>query len=428
MSLDDQPRFDTLAIHAGAAPDPTTGARATPIYQTTSFVFDDVEHASSLFALQAFGNIYTRIMNPTQSVLEERIAALEGGTAALATASGHAAQLLIFHTMLEPGDEFIALRQLYGGSINQFNHSFKKFDWNVVWADADDLTSIEKAINPKTKALFIESIANPGGMVTDIEGISKIARRAGVPLIVDNTLATPYLCRPIEHGADIVVHSLTKFLGGHGTSMGGMIVDAGTFNWSRDGRYPTLSEPCESYNGMKLHETFGNIAFAIACRVLGLRDLGPCISPMNAFLIQQGVETLSLRMQRHCDNAVAVAEWLSDHKKVSWVSYAGLPGDRHHNLAQKYCPNGAGAVFTFGLKGGYDAGVKVVSNVNMLSHLANIGDVRSLIIHPSSTTHSQLAEQQQIAAGAGPDVVRLSVGLEDPQDIIADLEQALAAA
>ena len=428
MSLDDQPRFDTLAIHAGAAPDPTTGARATPIYQTTSFVFDDVEHASSLFALQAFGNIYTRIMNPTQSVLEERIAALEGGTAALATASGHAAQLLIFHTMLEPGDEFIALRQLYGGSINQFNHSFKKFDWNVVWADADDLSSIEKAINPKTKAIFIESIANPGGMVTDMAGISKIARRAGVPLIVDNTLATPYLCRPIEHGADIVVHSLTKFLGGHGNSMGGMIVDAGTFNWSRDGRYPTLSEPCESYNGMKLHETFGNIAFAIACRVLGLRDLGPSISPMNAFLIQQGVETLSLRMQRHCDNALVVAEWLSDHKKVSWVSYAGLPGDRHHNLAQKYCPNGSGAVFTFGLKGGYDAGVKVVSNVNMLSHLANIGDVRSLIIHPSSTTHSQLAEQQQIAAGAGPDVVRLSVGLEDPQDIIADLEQALAAA
>ena len=428
MSLDNDPRFDTLAIHAGAAPDPTTGARATPIYQTTSFVFDDVEHAASLFALQSFGNIYTRIMNPTQSVLEERIAALEGGTAALATSSGHGAQLLVFHTMLEPGDEFIAVRQLYGGSINQFNHSFKKFDWNVVWADADDLSTVESAINPKTKAIFIESIANPGGLVTDIEGISKIARRAGVPLVVDNTLATPYLCRPIEHGADIVVHSLTKFLGGHGTSMGGMIVDAGTFNWSRDGRYPTMSEPCESYHGLKLHETFGNISFAIACRVLGLRDLGPCISPMNAFLIQQGVETLSLRMKKHCENAMAVAEWLSEHKKVSWVSYAGLPGDRHHNLAQKYCPNGAGAVFTFGLKGGYDAGVKVVSNVNMISHLANIGDVRTLIIHPSSTTHSQLAEQQQVAAGAGPDVVRLSIGLEDPADIIADLERGLEAA
>jgi O-acetylhomoserine (thiol)-lyase len=425
MSLDDTPRFDTLAIHAGAQPDPTTGARATPIYQTTSFVFDDVDHAASLFGLQAFGNIYTRIMNPTQSVLEERIAALEGGTAALATASGHGAQLIIFHTLLEPGDEFIAVRQLYGGSINQFNHSFKKFDWNVVWADADDIGSIEKAITPKTKLIFIESIANPGGLVTDIDAVSKIARRAGVPLIVDNTLATPFLCRPIEHGADVVVHSLTKFIGGHGNSMGGVIVDAGTFNWSREGRYPTLSEPCESYNGLKLHETFGNVAFAIACRVLGLRDLGPCLSPMNSFLILQGLETLSLRMKKHCENTMIVAEWLSDHKDVSWVSYAGLAGDRHHTLAQKYCPEGAGAVFTFGLRGGYDAGVKVVSGVNMISHLANIGDVRSLIIHPASTTHRQLSETQQAAAGAGPDVVRLSIGLEDPVDIIADLEQAM---
>ena len=428
MALDDTPGFDTLAIHAGAAPDPTTGARATPIYQTTSFVFDDVDHAAALFGLQAFGNIYTRIMNPTQAVLEEKVAALEGGTAALATSSGHGAQLLAFHTMMEPGDEFVALRQLYGGSINQFNHSFKSFDWKVNWADADDLESIEKAITSKTKAIFCESIANPGGLVTDLEGISKIARRAGVPLMVDNTLATPYLCRPIEHGADLVIHSLTKFMGGHGNSMGGMIVDAGTFNWSRDGRYPKLSEPCESYNGMRLHETFGNIAFAIACRVLGLRDLGMCISPFNAFLILTGAETLSLRMQRHCDNAKAVAEWLSTRKEVSWISYAGLPGDRHHNLAQKYCPNGAGAVFTFGLKGGYDAGVKLVSNVNMLSHLANIGDTRSLIIHPSSTTHKQLSEQQQTAAGAGPDVVRLSIGLEDPKDIIADLEQGMKAA
>jgi len=425
MSSDDTPGFDTLAIHAGAQPDPATGARATPIYQTTSYVFDDVDHAASLFALQAFGNIYTRIMNPTQAVVEERVAALEGGTAALATSSGHGAQLLVFHTLLEPGDEFIAVRQLYGGSINQFNHSFKKFDWHVVWADADDIKSVEKAISKKTKAIFIESIANPGGLVTDIEAFAKIARRAGVPLIVDNTLATPYLCRPIEHGADIVVHSLTKFIGGHGTSMGGLIVDAGTFNWSRDDRYPTLSEPCESYNGLKLHETFGNIAFAIACRVIGLRDLGPCMSPMNAFLTIQGLETLSLRMQRHCENATAVAEWLSGHKKVSWVNYAGLSGDRHRKLAKKYCPKGAGAVFTFGLKGGYDAGVKVVSSVDLLSHLANIGDVRSLIIHPASTTHSQLTEQQLIKAGAGPDVVRLSVGLEDKEDIIADLEQAL---
>lgn len=428
MSKDDTPGFDTLAIHAGAQPDPTTGARATPIYQTTSFVFDDVDHAASLFGLQAFGNIYTRIMNPTQAVLEERIAALEGGTAGLATASGHGAQLLVFHTLLQPGDEFIATRQLYGGSINQFNHSFKKFGWTVKWADANDLKSIEKAVTPKTKAIFCESIANPGGLVTDLQGISRIARSAAVPLIVDNTLATPYLCRPIEHGADIIVHSLTKFIGGHGNSMGGMIVDAGNFNWSRDDRYPTLSEPCESYHGMKLHETFGNIAFAIACRVLALRDLGPCISPMNAFLILQGIETLSLRMKKHCKNTLKVAEWLSGHKEVSWVSYAGLPGDRYHKLAKKYCPKGAGAVFTFGLRGGYDAGVKVVSDVRMISHLANIGDVRSLIIHPSSTTHRQLSEQQQIAAGAGPDVVRLSIGIENVGDIIADLDQALSTA
>ncbi len=425
MATNADPGFNTLAIHAGAQPDPTTGARATPIYQTTSFVFDDAEHAASLFGLQAFGNIYTRIMNPTQAVLEEKVATLEGGTAALASASGHGAQLLVFHTLLQPGDEFVALRQLYGGSINQFNHSFRKFDWQVVWADADKIESVEKAISPKTKAIFIESIANPGGIVIDIEAISKIARRAGVPLVVDNTLATPYLCRPIEHGADIVVHSLTKFMGGQGNSMGGIIVDAGTFNWSRDGRYPTLSEPCESYQGLILHETFGDIAFAIACRVLAMRDLGPCLAPLNAFLLLNGIDTLSLRMQRHCDNALAVAEWLSGHKKVAWVSYAGLSGDRHHKLAKKYCPLGAGAVLTFGLKGGYEAGVKVVGGVELFSHLANIGDTRSLIIHPASTTHRQLSERQQVAAGAGPDVVRLSVGIEDIKDIIADLDQAL---
>jgi O-acetylhomoserine (thiol)-lyase len=425
MSDGDNHGFDTLAIHAGAQPDPTTGARATPIYQTTSFVFDDVDHAASLFGLQAFGNIYTRITNPTTAVLEAKVAALEGGTASLVVASGHAAQFLIFHTLLQPGDEFIAARQLYGGSVNQFNHSFKKFDWQVKWANADDLESFEKAVTPKTKAIFIESVANPGGLVTDIAGVAKIARQAGVPLIVDNTLATPYLCRPIEHGADIVVHSLTKFMGGHGNSMGGVIVDAGTFNWSRDGRYPTLSEPCESYHGIKIHETFGNFAFAIACRVLGLRDIGPAISPMNSFLILTGMETLSLRMQRHCDNALAVAKYLSNHDKVAWVNYAGLPGDRFHKLQQKYCPLGAGAVFTFGVKGGYEAGIKVVSNANLFSHLANIGDTRSLIIHPASTTHRQLPEAQQIAAGAGPDVVRLSVGIETVEDIIADLDQAL---
>lgn len=420
------PSFDTLAVHAGAKPDPTTGARVTPIYQTTAFVFEDVDHAASLFGLQAFGNIYTRITNPTTAVLEERIAALEGGTAALGVASGHSAQLLVFHTLMQPGDEIVAAKKLYGGSINQMNHSFKNFGWNVVWADSNDLSSFENAITPKTKAIFVESLANPGGVVTDMEAISKIAKRAGVPLIVDNTMATPYLCRPFEHGADIVVHSLTKFLGGHGNSMGGAIVDGGTFDWMREGRYPMLSEPRPEYNNMVIGEVFGNFAFAIACRVLGLRDLGPAISPTNSFNILTGIETLSLRMQRHCDNALKVAEHLSNHPKIAWVSYAGLPGDRYHQLQQKYMPKGAGAVFTFGVTGGYDAGVAMVAKVELLSHLANIGDTRSLIIHPASTTHRQLSDEQKKAAGAGPDVVRVSIGIEDPADIIADLDQALA--
>ena len=420
------PGFSTLAIHAGAQPDPTTGARTTPIYQTTSYVFESVDHAASLFGLQTFGNIYTRIGNPTTAVLEERVAALEGGTAGLAVASGHAAQVLAFHCLLQPGDEFVASKKLYGGSINQFTHAFKNFGWNVVWADPDDVSSFERAISPKTKAIFTESIANPGGVITDMAAVAQIARRAGVPYIVDNTLATPYLCKPIDHGADIVIHSLTKFLGGHGNSIGGAIVDAGTFNWSRERRYPMLCEPRPEYHGIVLHETFGNFAFAIACRVLALRDLGPALSPFNAFLILTGIETLPLRMRAHCDNALAVAEWISAHPKVAWVSYPGLPGDRYHNLARKYCPNGAGAVFTFGLRGGYDAGVKLVSNVNLFSHLANIGDTRSLIIHPASTTHRQLSDAQKIQAGAGPDVVRLSIGIEDKEDIIADLEQALA--
>ncbi len=419
--------FDTLAIHAGAAPDPTTGARATPIYQTTSYVFDDTEHAASLFGLQAFGNIYSRIMNPTNAVLEERLATLEGGVAALATGSGHAAQMVIFHTLMEPGDHFVAVRQLYGGSISQFGVSFKKFDWHVDWADATDPASIKAAIGPKTKAVFIESIANPGGLVTDIGAIAEIAHEAGVPLIVDNTLASPYLCRPLDHGADIVVHSATKFLGGHGNSVAGIIVDGGKFDWSASDKYPTLSEPNPAYHGMKLHETFGEIAFAIACRVISLRDLGPALAPMNAFLIITGIETLPLRMARHCENALKVAEYLKSHDAVSWVSYAGLKDDPSHELMQKYAPKGAGSVFTFGVKGGYDAGVKLVNNVNLLSLLANVGDTRSLIIHPSSTTHQQLNEEQQTAAGAGPDVVRLSVGLEDAADIIADLDQALSA-
>ena len=422
------PGFSTLAIHAGAKPDPTTGARATPIYQTTSYVFDDVDHAAALFGLQTFGNIYTRIGNPTTAVLEERVAALEGGTAGLAVASGHAAQVVVMHNLMMPGDEFVASRKLYGGSINQFNHAFKNFGWNVKWADPDDIGSFEQAVNDRTKAIFVESIANPGGVITDIEAVANIARKASVPLIVDNTLASPYLCKPIDYGADIIVHSLTKFLGGHGNSIGGMIVDGGTFNWSRGGRYPMLSEPRPEYHGIVLHETFGNFAFAIACRVLGLRDLGPALSPFNSFLILTGIETLPLRMQRHSDNALAVAEWLSKNDKVAWVSYPGLDGDKYNALAKKYVPKGAGAVFTFGLKGGYDAGVKLVSNVELFSHLANIGDTRSLIIHPASTTHRQLSDEQKVIAGAGPDVVRLSIGLEDKEDIIADLEQALAQA
>ncbi|GAA2824468.1 O-acetylhomoserine sulfhydrylase [Aminobacter aminovorans] len=422
------PGFNTLAVHAGAKPDPATGARATPIYQTTSYVFDDADHAASLFGLKAFGNIYTRIMNPTQAVLEERIAALEGGTAALATASGHAAQLLVFHNLMRPGDNFVAATRLYGGSINQFGHAFKNFGWEARWADTNDIASFDKQIDGKTKAIFIESLANPGGTFVDIEKVADIARKHGLPLIVDNTLASPYLIRPIEHGADIVVHSLTKFIGGHGNSIGGVIVDGGTFDWSKSGKYPMLSEPRPEYGGVVLHETFGNFAFAIAARVLGLRDLGPAISPFNSFLILTGLETLPLRMQRHCDNALTVAGWLSDHPKVEWVAYPGLKSDKNHALMKKYSPKGAGAVFTFGLKGGYESGVKFVEGLELFSHLANIGDTKSLVIHPASTTHRQLSDEQKIAAGAGPDVVRLSVGIEDVSDIIADLEQALAKA
>jgi O-acetylhomoserine (thiol)-lyase len=421
-----RPGFSTLSIHAGARPDPTTGARVTPIYQTTAFVFDDVDHAASLFGLQAFGNIYTRITNPTNAALEERVAALEGCPAALAVASGHAAQMLVFHNLMRPGDEFVASTKLYGGSINQFNHAFKNFGWNVRWANPDEPESFKAAINEKTRAVYMESIANPGGVVCDIDAIAKIAHDAKLPLIVDNTMATPYLIRPAEHGADIIVHSATKFLGGHGNSMGGIIVDCGAFAWLGDARYPMLSAPRPEYNGMVLAETFGNFGFAIACRVLGLRDLGPALSPFNAFLILTGIETLSLRMRRHCDNALAVAKHLAGHDKVNWVNYAGLETNKDYALAQKLCPKGVGAVFTFGVKGGYEAGIGLVSKLNLFSHVANIGDTRSLVIHPASTTHRQLTDAQKISAGAGPDVVRLSVGLEDVEDLIADLDQALA--
>ncbi len=423
---DRNPGFSTLAVHAGAQPDPATGARITPIYQTTAYVFNDADHAAALFGLKQFGNIYTRIMNPTQAVLEERVAALEGGTAALAVASGHAAQMLVFHTIMQPGDNFVAAKKLYGGSINQFGHAFKSFGWQVRWADPADPETFEAEIDDRTRAIFIESLANPGGTFVDIAAIAEVARKHGLPLIVDNTMATPYLLRPLEHGADIVVHSATKFLGGHGNSMGGIIVDGGTFDWSKSGNYPALSEPRAEYGGVVLHQAFGNFAFAIACRVLGLRDLGPAIAPMNAFLILTGIETLPLRMQRHCDNALKVATWLKQHPKVAWVNYAGLDSDPNHALQQRYSPKGAGAVFTFGVKGGYVAGKALVEGLQLFSHLANIGDTRSLVIHPASTTHAQLTEAQQIAAGAGPDVVRLSIGIEDAADIIADLEQSLA--
>ncbi|MBL4895124.1 MAG: O-acetylhomoserine aminocarboxypropyltransferase [Emcibacter sp.] len=420
--------FSTLAVHAGQQADPTTGACATPIYQTASYEFTSTEQAANLFNLQEFGNIYSRLTNPTVAVLEARVTALEGGVAAVAVSSGHAAQFTVFHTLLEPGDEILAANKLYGGSINQMGESLKKFGWKTTFVDPT-AESFKAALNDNVKAIFMESLANPGGVVTDIAAIAKVAHEAGIVLVVDNTLASPYLCRPIEHGADIVVHSLTKFLGGQGNSVGGIIIDSGKFDWTASDKYKTLSEPCGSYHGMVIGEVFGeamgNIAFAIACRVLSLRDIGPCLSPQNAFYLLNGIETLPLRMQRHCDNALETAKFLQDHDKVAWVSYAGLEDDPYHSLQQQYMPKGGGAVMTFGLKGGYDAGVKMVEAVQLFKHLANIGDTRSLIIHPSSTTHRQLDEAGQIAAGAGPDVVCLSVGIEDIKDILADLDQAL---
>ncbi len=418
--------FDTLAVHAGAQPDPATGARITPIYQTSAYVFDSADQAASLFNLQVFGNIYSRIMNPTVAVLEERIAALEGGTAGLAASSGHAAQALVFQTIMEPGAEFISARQLYGGSVNQFTHSFSKYDWRVKFADATDADSFKRQVTDKTRAIFCESIANPGGVISDLEGIARVAESAGVPLIVDNTLATPYLIRPFEWGAHIVVHSATKFLGGHGNSLAGLIVEAGTFDWAKSGKYKTMTEENPSYHGIRFYETFGDFAFCVATRALSLRDLGPCLAPMNAFLVLTGMETLPLRMRRHCDNALTVAKWLEADSRVEWVNYAGLETHKQHKAQQKYSPKGAGSVFTFGLKGGFDAGMKLVNNVRIFSHLANIGDTRSLVIHPASTTHRQMDDEARVKAGAGPEVVRLSIGIEDTKDLIADLDQAMA--
>jgi O-acetylhomoserine (thiol)-lyase len=420
--------IETRAVHAGNEPDPTTGARVGPIYQTTSYVFNDSQDAADLFALKKVGFIYSRLTNPTVAALEARIADLEGGVASTCTSSGHAAQLLALFTVMQPGDNVVASDKLYGGTINQFANSFPRgFGWHSKFVAANDIDAYKGAVDEKTKAIFIESLANPGGVVLDIEAIAKVAEDAHVPLIVDNTMATPYLCRPIEHGADLVCHSTTKFLSGHGNSIGGALVDSGKFDWSKDGKFPALTEPDPGYHGLKFHETFGELAFTFYNHAVGLRDLGPNQQPMNAFLTLTGIETLHLRMERHAENARKVAEFLEGHDKVSWVNYAGLPSSEYNQLAKKYLPKGAGAVFTFGLKGGFDAGKKLVENVKLFSHLANIGDVRSLIIHPASTTHSQLTGEQLESAGAAPDVVRVSIGIENADDIIADLDQALNA-
>ncbi|WP_029009937.1 O-acetylhomoserine aminocarboxypropyltransferase [Azospirillum halopraeferens] len=421
--------FETRAIHAGAAPDPATGARQVPIYQTTAYVFEDADDAASLFNLQKVGYIYSRLTNPTVSALEERMANLEGGAGATCTGSGHAAQMMALFPLMAPGDDFVSSNKLYGGSINQFRNSFPRaFGWNASFVDFDDLDAVKRAIGPKTKAIFCESLANPGGVVSDLEALGRIAADAGIPLIVDNTLATPYLCRPIEWGATLVVHSTTKFLSGNGTSLGGVVIDSGAFDWSKDGKFPALTEPEPGYHGLRFHETFGHLAFTIHGHAVGLRDLGPSQAPLNAFLTLNGIETLPLRMERHCANALAVARFLEGHPAVAWVSYAGLESSKYRTAAAKYLPGGAGSVFTFGLKGGYQAGVKLVESVELFSHVANLGDSRSLIIHPASTTHRQLPPEAQAMAGAGPEVIRLSIGIETAADIIADLDRALAAA
>ncbi|MGE5647282.1 MAG: O-acetylhomoserine aminocarboxypropyltransferase [Acidobacteriota bacterium] len=428
--MPDQPErvfgFNTRALHAGYPPDPTTGARAVPIYQTTSYVFEDSDHAAALFALQKPGNIYTRIMNPTTAVLEERVASLENGAAAVATASGQAAQFLAISSLMEAGDHMVSASTLYGGTYTQFDVSFRRMGLEATFVEPDDPENFRKAITPKTKCLYGETISNPRGNVLDIEAVAKIAHEHNIPLIIDNTFASPYLCRPIDYGADIVLHSLTKFMGGHGTSIGGIIVDAGKFPWEK-GAFPQLTEPSPAYHGMDFSETFGNLAFIVRTRVEGLRDMGPCISPFNAFLILQGVETLGLRMDRHVSNALAAAQFLEGHKHVAWVKYPGLPSNPYYKLAQKYLPKGAGAIFSFGIRGGYEAGRKFIDNVKLFSHLANVGDARSLVIHPASTTHQQLRAAEQEAAGVTPELIRLSIGLEDAGDILWDLAQALEA-
>ncbi len=418
--------FNTLTLHGGHRPDPVTGARAVPIYQTTSFDFDDTDDAAALFALRKFGNLYTRIMNPTNAVFEERMAVLEGGIGGLATASGQSAQLLAITGLLEAGDELVSAASLYGGTYTQFDISFRKLGIDTTFVDSSDPENFRRAITPKTKALFAETIGNPLINVIDIEAVAAIAHEAEIPLIIDNTFATPYLCRPIEHGADILVHSATKFIGGHGTSIGGVIVDSGQFPWD-NGKFPVMTEPSPGYHGMRYYETFGDFAYIMKVRVEQLRDLGPAMSPFNAFLFIQGLETLHVRMERHVQNAQQVAEYLDAHTLVSWVKYPTLPNSPYRELAAKYLPRGAGGIMTFGIKGGYEAGRRFIDSVELLSHLANVGDAKSLVLHPASTTHQQLSKEDRESGGTTDDMIRLSVGLEDVDDILWDIDQALQA-
>lgn len=420
--------FDTLQIHAGARPDPATGSRQTPIYQTTAYVFRDAEHAAALFNLQEVGYIYSRLTNPTVAVLQERIATLEGGVGAVCCSSGHAAQIMALFPIMEPGRNIVASTRLYGGTVTQFSQTIKRFGWSATFVDFDDLDAVKAAIDDDTRAIFCESIANPGGYITDLPAIATIADGAGIPLIVDNTSATPYLCRPIEHGATLVVHSTTKYLTGNGTVTGGCVVDSGKFDWSASDKFPSLSAPEPAYHGLKFHETFGPLAFTFHGIAIGLRDLGMTMNPQAAHYTLMGIETLSLRMERHVENAEKLANWLEADDRVDYVTYAGLKSSPYFKRVKKICPRGAGGLFTFAVKGGYDACVKLVNSLEIFSHVANLGDARSLIIHSASTTHRQLTPDQQRAAGAAPEVVRVSIGIEDPDDLIADLDQALSAA
>ena len=418
--------FDTRCLHAGQIPDAETGSRAPPIYQSVAHVFDTPEHAAALFNLQTFGNVYARLSNPTVAVLEERVASLEGGRAAVATASGMSAQMIAILNLCQAGDEIVAARTLYGGTHTQLDVNFRKLGIATTFVDPDEPENFARAITPRTKLLYAETLGNPSLNVVDIAAVAAIAAGAGLPLFIDNTFASPYLCRPFEWGAAVVLHSATKFLGGHGTTMGGVIVESGKFNYA-NGRFPGMTEPSAGYHGVRFYETFGDFGFTAKCRMEGLRTFGPALSPMSAFLLLQGIETLPLRMERHCASALAVARWLQSHPRVSWVNYPGLPDSPHHDLAKRYLPKGSGAVLTFGIKGGAAAGQRMIERVQFLSHLANIGDAKTLIIHPASTTHRQMNEEQQIAAGVPPDLVRLSVGLESLEDILWDLDQAMSA-